>query len=320
MFSVFGIGNPLLDFVTRADFALLEQLDTQKGTMNLVGRGEMEDVLGLVDTYKNIPGGSCANTIRGIAWLSGLDPVRPAVYCGALGNDRIAEQYRSCMQAAGVQTRLAAKETPSGCSVILVTPDYERTMFTCLGACREFCKEDLDLQALAQSRYLYITGYMWDTENQKEAVQLAVDFARRQGLKVAFDLADPFVVQRYREEFLTWIPGRVDILFGNREELNLMIGEDRAGELSELVIMKIGSEGCIVLEKGNQSGADSFAVEALDTTAAGDCFAAGFLFGRLKGFSTARSARLANRLASRIVSVEGCDFTLLEPKQILGQD
>ena len=325
MYAVYGIGNPLLDFVTQADFSLIERLGTRKGTMNLIDYEEMQKILDLVKTYKNIPGGSCANTIRGIAWLAACDPIQPSVYCGAVGNDSIGSRYLNIMKQSGVHTQLALKKSLSGCSVIMVTPDHERTMFTYLGACREFEKDDLDFDALARSRYLYITGYMWDTENQKEAVQKAVDFALEKDITVAFDLADPFVVQRYREEFLSWIPGRVNILFGNREELKLMMAEEKtdeelinsAGELSDLVIMKIGKQGCLVNESGLILKKNGFAIEAIDTTAAGDCFAAGFLFGRLKGYSNSVSARLANRLASCIASVEGCDFTLLEYQHVV---
>ncbi len=325
MYAVYGIGNPLLDFITHTDFSLIERLGTRKGTMNLIAYEQMQEILNLVKTYINIPGGSCANTIRGIAWLSAGDPIQPSVYCGAVGSDRIGKQYLRFMKQGGIHIRLAIKKSLSGCSVIMITPDLERTMFTYLGACREFGNDDLDLNALAQSRYLYITGYMWDTENQKEAVQKAVDFALKKDITVAFDLADPFVVQRYREEFLSWIPGRVGILFGNRDELKLMLEEEtsdeelinRAGELSGLVIMKIGQQGCLVNENGLILSEHGFHVKAIDTTGAGDCFAAGFLFGLLKGYSNIASARLANRLASRIVTVEGCEFTRLKYQQVV---
>lgn len=325
MYSFFGIGNPLLDFITSADFSLIERLQTRTGTMNLVGIKEMKMILGLVKRYKNIPGGSCANTIRGIAWLAASDPIRPPIYCGAVGNDPIGRQYLDILRLSGIQTRLVTKQSLSGCSVIIVTPDHERTMFTYLGACREYSEEDLDVEALKCSRFIHTTGYMWDTEKQKKAVRKAVTCAAEHGLKVSFDLADPFVVQRYHQEFLSWIPSRVDILFGNREEFKLMIGDEpvdeklitQAGELSDLVIMKIGSGGCLVNEQGLIHNVAGFPVHSIDTTAAGDCFAAGFLFGQLKGFSALRSARLANRLASCIVAVEGCDFTLLEQWEAL---
>ncbi len=325
MYSVFGLGNPLLDFITHADFSLIERLNTQPGTMNLIEFEEMRKVLDMVETYRNIPGGSCSNTIRGIAWLIAGKQIAPPVYCGAIGSDDIGRRYLDIVKKSGVHTRLASKKTLTGCSVIIVTPDHERTMFTYLGACRDFREEDLDFETLKVSKFLHIAGYMWDTENQKKAVLKAIDFAETNGIKISFDLADPFVVQRYRKDFLSWMPGKVNILFGNREEIRIMIGEDlkdedlinRTGRLSGLVIMKTGVDGCLVFENGQIHQVPGYKVQTSDTTAAGDCFASGFIFGMLEGVSTEAAARLANKLASQIVTVEGCDFSLLERQEVL---
>jgi sugar/nucleoside kinase (ribokinase family) len=211
--------------------------------------------------------------------------------------------------------------------VILVTPDHERTMFTYLGACREYELGDLDLQALGDSRVFYTTGYMWDTENQKAAVLQALEHSRRRGVSIFFDLADPFAVQRYHEEFRCWLPGRVDVLFGNREEFRIMFGRDlgdrhllEAGsEVSPVLLMKTGSDGCILSDHGTVSEVEGFYVETLDTTAAGDSFSAAFIYAFLRGFPAVRSAKLANRLAASIVTVLGCDLASLDRERILGE-
>jgi sugar/nucleoside kinase (ribokinase family) len=222
------------------------------------------------------------------------------------------------MAGAGVQAALVRKDTPTGTSVILVTPDGERTMNTFLGACRDFNADDLDLDRLAASRMLYLTGYLWDTENQRRAAERAAEFARAAGraITIAFDLADPFAVRRYAQQLLAWIPGRVDVLFGNRDELALLTGgscqEDCVAEamkLAPVVVMKIGEKGCLVGWEGRTEHVPGVTVKALDTTGAGDAFAAGFLYGKLLGASPVDCAKLANALAARIVSVEGCTYT-----------
>jgi sugar/nucleoside kinase (ribokinase family) len=326
MFSVYGIGNPLLDFVTHQSQDFVRRLGTRPGTMNLVSLEEMTDLLGRVGKYSNSPGGSCANTIRGLAWL-GAGSIEPAVYCGAVGDDERGDCYRQIIEAVGVEHRLVFKQTSSGCSVIVVTPDRERTMFTYLGACREFTVADLDFESLARSRLLYFTGFMWDTECQKQAVLEAADFAADRGISIAFDLADPFAVERYGSEFLSWIPGRVQILFGNQEEMRLLFGADTADNrvisaaagLAETVLVKTGDRGCVLVQGDSVQTIPTATVAAVDTTAAGDCFAAGFLLGHLRGLAAPACAEQANRMASAIVTVDGCDFSLLEQQRVSGE-
>jgi sugar/nucleoside kinase (ribokinase family) len=326
VYSVYGIGNPLLDFVTHQEADFVAGLETRPGTMNLVSLQEMSAILSRVRGYRNIPGGSCANTLRGLAWLGGRD-ILPAVYSGAVGDDERGRCYRRIIEAAGIRHRLAVKRAATGCSVIVVTPDRERTMFTYLGACRELCDGDIDYRLLARSRVLYFTGFMWDSECQKQAAMHAADFACQRGIPVAFDLADPFVVERYGREFRSWIPGRVKILFGNEEEVRLLVGADAADAevqaaasgLAETVLIKTGARGCVLVRGDRVQRVPTIAVSTVDTTAAGDCFAAGFLLGELCGLDPFASAEQANRLASAIVTVDGCDFTLLEQRRASGE-
>jgi sugar/nucleoside kinase (ribokinase family) len=324
-YSVFGMENPLFDRIANVQFAALETLQAPKGSMNLVGYEEMQRVLALAGRYRSIPGGSSANTVRAIASLSRCDPVAPAAYSGAVGKDPAGDEYERIMRCVGIETRLVRKSLPTGCSVILVTPDRERTMFTYLGACREFTAEDIDLDLLARAGYLHLTGYLWDTDNQREAARVAGETARKHGVRVAFDLADPYAVRRYYRQFHEWIPGSVDVLFGNREEFRLMLGGElsdqelagRAGELCPETVLKIGPEGCLVNDRGRVRHIAAFPVRTVDTTAAGDCFAAGYLYARLKGREPERSARLANRLASWVVTVEGCDLEGLDAGEVV---
>jgi sugar/nucleoside kinase (ribokinase family) len=324
-YSVYGIGNPLLDFIAPVAPEALELLQAHRGTMNLVDEAGLERVLGVIGSYTNSPGGSCANTMRGISWLAQEGHTPGTAYSGAVGPDERGRRYLRSIEEAGVKSRLVVKGLPTGCSVILVTPDHERTMFTYLGACRQFEAGDLDFQVLGRSGCLYFTGYMWDTENQKRAVVEAASRARALGLPVCFDLADPFVVQRYAGQFLGWLPGRVDVLFGNREEFRLLFGEglgdeallQKVGSLCPTALMKVGCDGCYLYEGGRSQRVEGFCVKAVDTTAAGDCFAAGFLYGRALDLQPVVAARLGNRLAAAIVTVPGCDLSALERRTVL---
>jgi sugar/nucleoside kinase (ribokinase family) len=294
----------------------------------------VEALLSEIGSFRTAPGGSAANTVRGIAWLAseagratresalGASGGLPSgtlapVFNGAIGADARGEEFRSSIAGAGVHPSLVLKTTPTGTSVILVTPDGERTMNTFLGACRDFQPSDLDVASLAESRMLYLTGYLWDTDNQRRAAEKAHAIAREKGRKiiVAFDLADPFAVRRYAEQFRAWLPGKVDVLFGNRDEIALLTGaacdEDcvqAAAAMAPLVVMKVGKEGCLVGWGGRWEKVPGVPVKVVDTTGAGDAFAAGFLFAQLTGADPLTCGRLANRLASRVVGAEGCCY------------
>jgi len=326
--SVFGIGNPLLDYVTYAGYDLLKSLGATPGTMNLITREQRRRILSSVSHHRSIPGGSCANTIRGISWLGQASPIDPPMYTGAVGSDPEGKRYIEEMNELGIKTRLRRKQSETGVSFIVVTPDYERTMFTYLGACQLFSERDLDEEQLSTAQFLHITGYMWDTENQKRATLRAMEIAKAQEIRISFDLADPFVVGRYREDFLSWIPASVDILFGNREEISLILNrQGNFRELSQatevlapLTIMKVGAEGCLVNDEGCISHIPGRKVQPIDTVGAGDFFAAGFLFGMLQGMGPGECAALANRMAAAIVSVEGCNLRKLNQREILSVD
>jgi sugar/nucleoside kinase (ribokinase family) len=197
-------------------------------------------------------------------------------------------------------------------------------MFTFLGACRLLDTADVPLQAAARASYVYLTGYNWDTPNQEEAAKAAADAAKKGGKKVCLDAADPFVARRYGESFRSWCPGRVDILFANREELKAFCGVNGADEealeaalaYAPLVIMKTGKDGCLIREREKLLRVPGEKVEAVDTTAAGDSFAAGFLFGLLLGKDLWQCGKIANRLASQMVTVEGCNYGLLDRDRV----
>ncbi len=318
MFSVFGVENPLMDIIAHVDFPYLQRLGKKPGTMNLVDFSEVESLMSGLATCSWVPGGSCANTMRGIAWLNRSGGLPLPVFSGAVGQDPTGDAYVASIASSGVTHAIVRKPLPTGVSLILVTPDGERTMNTHLGACRGFGPEDLDRDRLSRSRVLHLTGYLWDTENQRRAAVEAAELARRAGAVISFDIADPFAVQRYRADFLPFIAEYVDLLFANREELALLTetacDEDcvkTAAPLAPTVVMKVGKDGCHISLHGETFLVPGVSARVVDTTGAGDAFAAGYLYGVLQGKHPRECAQIANTVAAGIVGVEGCDYASL---------
>lgn len=330
MSVLFGVGNPLMDLLVERDAELLARLGAPAGSMNLVDRERQEELLATGGVRDSTAGGSCANTLRGVAWLAGTDDRDAGIrceYCGAVGSDHYGELFATSLCQAGVEARLATVAVETGTSVIVVTPDFERTMFTHLGACRELTRSHVAGLFPAEIDLLHLAGYMWDTENQTGAATWAIDAARSAGARVSFDLADTFVVSRYRDALLDTLPGRIDLLFGNLEELRRLTDCDGdaaetaalALECAPTVVLKDGAAGCWVAERraGGARHVAAYAADACDTTGAGDSFAAGYLYGVLIGCDSLESARLANRVAAGIVSVYGCDYRRLDRESVI---
>lgn len=323
--SVYGIGNPLLDIIMSATFDDLEEIGATLGSMNLVDSEAQRKVIEKCRLRSMRAGGSCANTIRGVGWLGkGGAFFEAPCYTGAVGEDEASAKFEELLVSEGVEPLLAKKGLPTGTSAIAVTPDSERTMFTNLSACRALELSDIHLEAIEGSAILHTTGYMWDTENQRQATEASVEAARRRGALISFDIADPFVVERYRESLVEWIPGNVDLLFANEEELRRLTGEQGSREavvrgaerFAPRVVMKVGADGCFVAEDGAIRHVAGEPSEVIDTTGAGDAFAGGFLFGLLKGLPLEAAARIANRLAAAIVGVEGCTYSEIDAEWV----
>jgi len=328
---VIGIGNPLMDTITHVDYEVLKNLGAEPGSMNLVDLDQLNSVLMHVNEAVETPGGSCANTMRGLAWLLDRDKnFSIPVYSGAVGRDLLAQRLSDGLRDIGVEPSLSGKtQSSTGVSIILVTPDNERTMFTYLGACRDYCTEDFPLEYIDKNPlWIHIAGYMWDTENQKKAIKYTVEKALSRHVKISFDLADPFVVERYRNEFIDWLPGKIDLLFANRTELSYLTGLDgddeeileKAGKYAETIVMKVGKKGCWISRKGYSIHFPCVDIAPpTDTTGAGDSFAAGFLYGIVKGETFHDCADIANRIASGIVTVEGCNYSSINRDYVPGR-
>jgi len=308
-YNVFALGNPLTDLQVQVSDAFLAATGAPRGSVSLIDRDQYDILIPKLDglAIHVAAGGSAANTASTLQLLSGR-----ACYTGKIGPDPFGTGYRDSLLARGVQANLGVGENPTGLCVILITPDAQRTMFTYLGACRELSPADVDLEALAESEYLYVTGYLWDTASQKETVLHAMRHARAQGVSVAMSLSDPFCVRRHRDDFRRIVDEHVDLLFGNQEEVEVFTGTTSAEEALAAIapychtaVVTMGAAGSLIAQGGEVHRIAAFPVTAVDSTGAGDAYAAGLLYGLTHGYDLPTTGRLASYLAAQVVAQLG---------------
>lgn len=308
-FDIFGIGNPLVDIITKTKDSILYDLGYVKGSMNLVST---EDQGKILDRHKDqertvAVGGSCANTMVMIAQLGGK-----SAFCGKVGNDKFGKEFDTKMEEYGAKSFVKHGEGYTGTSVILLTDDAERTMNTSLGMCQHLSKDDLNLDAIKNSKCLYLTGYNWDTPSQKEAVITALEFAKKEGVPISLSLSDSFCVEKHKEDFQNLLDNYTDMVFCNESEAMIMTGTDDNAEQVKIlsknvkqVVLTLGSKGALIYVDGEVFKIEPFKTKAIDTTGAGDSFAAGYLYGIANGYTPREAGTLASYCASVIVSKSG---------------
>lgn len=312
--TVYGIGNPLIDVVVTCTDEEIETFGLAKGTMHLIdperGASLLAALAGKEKRYSC--GGSSPNTMIALATFGTTSALG-----GTLGNDELGGIYVEQLRSFGVESRVSTAEGATGTSIIMVSPDSERTMNTHLGVCQRFCREEVDFELVEAADYLHFTGYMWDTEPQQEAIAAAVERARATSTTIVFDVADPFAVKRNRKDFLSLIDGAVDIVFANRREAELMLDTDRAAVAAErlaehtaLAIVKDGADGSYIAERGGRClHIPADVVEPVDTTGAGDMYAAGFLHGLASGGTIQDAGSFASLVAARIITQTGAQLS-----------
>ena len=308
-YDVFGMCNPLFDIQAEVSDSLIGEIGLQKGAMQLIDADQQQRLVERIasQVVNAQAGGSGANTMIGVAMLGGT-----ACYAGKLGADEHGGLYTSGLESCGVRLLASPGDGPTGISVILVTPDAERTMCTHLGICRELSPSDIDTAAIAESRYLYVTGYLWDTESQKAAVLHAMNSARTAGVKVALSLSDPFCVGRHKEDFLKIVREHVDILIGNGEEAMALTDtgtpEQAAAAMlhwCEVAVITLGARGSILGSSAGLIHVPAHTVVPVDSTGAGDMFAAGLLYGLTQGLSLEECGQIASCVAAQVVGKLG---------------
>jgi sugar/nucleoside kinase (ribokinase family) len=306
-YDVLGIGNAIFDVLVQTDERFLSLHGMSKGGMALIDEARAASIYRDMGPATEMSGGSAANTIVGIANLGAR-----AAYVGKVRDDQIGRLYTHDIRAAGVafETKAAADGPATGCSYILVTPDGERTMNTYLGAAQELTPGDIDEAQIAASSVIYLEGYLWDPKSAKDAFVKAATIAHDAGRQVALTLSDAFCVDRYRGEFLDLMKnGTVDLVFANEAELHsLYQTSDFDTALAQLrVDAKLGvvtrsEKGCVVASTDGVIAVPAFPIrQMVDTTGAGDLFAAGFLFGLVRGADHENAGQLGALAAAEVI-------------------
>ncbi len=307
-FDVVGIGSAIVDILSTTDENFLAANGMVKGTMALINADESRSLYEKMGKAVEASGGSAANTMAGVASLGG----KPA-FIGKVGNDKIGDIFRHDIKVVGVDYHSGEDrptQLPSATCLILITPDGQRTMNTYLGACTELSPADIDADMITASRVTYIEGYQWDTPRAKQAIRKACQAAKGAKRQVALSLSDPFVVDRHREDLLTLIKEDVDVLFGNEDEIfqlyeagDLDTAVSRLRGAKVLACMTRGAKGAVVFDGETTAAVPAMPVEkVVDTTGAGDLFAAGFLYGYTHGRDLEGCAKLGSMAAAEIIS------------------
>jgi sugar/nucleoside kinase (ribokinase family) len=309
-YDVAGLGNAIMDVIAAVDDSFLLQHGIAKGAMTLIDEFRAQELHKALGDSVQEAGGSAANTMAGLASLGAR-----AVFLGKVRNDDLGARFGKSLKALGVDftTAPAAGGSSTASSMIAVTPDGQRSMNTYLGACREMTPGDVDESEIAAAKILYIEGYLWDTDAAKEASRKAMRAAKKANAKVALSLSDSFCVGRFREEFLGLMANDLDILFANEDEAKSLFETEDFGLVVEkmkawggLAAITRSAQGCVVI-KGNEHHAVPAhpVAKVVDTTGAGDLFAAGFLYGLTHGKSLAECGRLGGLAAAEVISHYG---------------
>ena len=303
--DICGIENAILDLLLLTDDATVSSLGLHKGTMRLVETEEqariLEAVSGLDPEVE--AGGSCANVLRVASLVGGVTS-----YSSAVGHDQNGRAFVEALARCAVRDHVARVDGRTGTSVILVTPDGERTMNTHLGVCRQYRPDYVPIEEIRSSKIFFTTGYIFDTPNQIQAIETAFDAARGAGVRIALDLADRFVMERSRGHLERQFELGIDLLFANGEESRALTGLDpplAARELSSRVrIASVtdGANGAYIGAEGEVEHVPARRVAVVDTTGAGDCFNAGFLRGVVGGLPLYACGELATLLAAETIT------------------
>ncbi|MCZ6614292.1 MAG: adenosine kinase [Chloroflexi bacterium] len=305
--DVVGIGNAMVDILAPADEAFLAEHNFAKGAMILIEAEQAAGIHEAMGPGVEMSGGSVGNTMAGIASLGGTGS-----YIGKVHKDHLGMVFQQDLESLGItfSTKPAIASAPTARCLIIVTPDGQRSMATYLGACVELGPEDIDAATIRDHRVTYLEGYLWDAPRAKEAMIKAAQLARDGGRQVALTLSDSLCVDRHRESFRDLILNHVDILFANEQEIiSLYQAESVHAALElgrgdcELLVVTRSAEGSLIASGDMVHQVNAVPVErVVDTTGAGDLYAAGFLFGITHGYDAAASGRIGAIAAGEIIS------------------
>ena len=307
-YDVLGIGNAIVDVIARSEDAFLQEQNIAKGAMTLISAGQATDLYDAMGPSTEVSsGGSAANTIAGVAALGAK-----TAFCGKVADDQLGEVFQHDIRSLGThfETPTLSGGDPTARCLILVTPDAQRSMSTFLGACTELTPDDVQEQVVRDAAYTYLEGYLFDPPHAREAFFKAARIAHDAGRKVSLTLSDAFCVDRYREEFKFLIESEIDILFANESEILSLYETDdfdaackQGSKHCEITVVTRGPNGSVIISGNQRHDIDAEPIEhVVDTTGAGDQYAAGFLYGLSQGFELSTCGRIASMCAAEVIS------------------
>ncbi|MDB4173152.1 adenosine kinase [bacterium] len=306
-FDVVGIGNAIVDVLAHADEAFLAQFELTKGAMTLIDADRAATLYENMSPAVECSGGSAANTIACLASLGGQ-----GAFIGKVHEDQLGEIFRHDIRSLGITFDSAPSVggVSTARCLIFVTPDADRTMQTFLGACVELSPADIDPKIIADAKVVYLEGYLWDPPGAKQAFIEAADLAHDANRLVALSLSDPFCVDRYRDEFRDFVEQHIDIVFANEDEICSLYQVEKFDDALQKVRGHCKIAALTRSEKGSViiSGDEVHVIDAapvkkvVDTTGAGDAYAAGFLYGLTQGMSLDQCGRLGGIASAEVIS------------------
>ncbi|ABC64636.1 adenosine kinase [Erythrobacter litoralis] len=310
-YDVIAIGNAVVDVIASCEDELIDELDLNRGGMTLIDEARAKELYDAMPPAREVSGGSAANTLAGLSTL-GLQ----CAFIGQVADDQLGEVFRHDMRATGIDFDTPAREgePATGRVMIFVTPDGERTMNTFLGAGQFLPAEALDEELIASGGILYLEGYLWDPEEPRKAMRRAIEVARSAGRKIAFTASESFVIDRHGDDFRAMIDdGVIDILFVNEHELATLTGEEDFDKGVAMVAPKVpvlvatrSERGAIAVANGTRAEVAAEPIDkVVDTTGAGDQFAAGFLSGHARGEDLQACLKRGAIAAAEVISHYG---------------
>lgn len=308
-YDVIGIGNAIVDVLSVCDDALVDKLGMRKGTMFLIDEDRAEELYSLMGPAKEVSGGAVANSLAGLASLGGT-----AAFVGKVRDDQLGKIFTHDMRATGVHfdTQPATEGPATARCLIFVTPDAQRTMNTYIGACVRITEDDIDPQLVKDSASLFVEGYMWNDPHSKQAIRYGMEISKQAGRKIVFSPSDVFCIENHHQEMLDLVE-QSDVVFANEEETKALYGKETYDEAQEAIrgrchvaVITRGEKGCVVVTKEETVVVPAAPVgEVVDTTGAGDLFAAGFLYGYLRDWDLRECAKLGAQCAGEIIQHMG---------------
>ena len=308
--KILGIGNAIVDVLAKVDNEFLIKRNLTKGSMKLINNSEFEDLKKNIKIEKIVAGGSVANTMSGVAYLKGSPS-----FIGKINSDSFGEIYKKSLEDINVKFPYIEQneELPTGASIILITPDSERTMCTYLGISSHLSSDDINENNITEHKLIFLEGYLWDKGISEKMFKHAIHIAKKNKVKIAMSLSDIFCVTRHKQDFHNLLVNDLDILIGNENEINeltnkknLLDSINQLKKLDKLIVITRSDKGSLAIKNNEIINCDSTKVEKiLDLTGAGDLFAAGFLKEYLDNSEIKKCLKTGSILASEIIQKIG---------------